>query len=81
MKNTLASDMTTLEGTIPNGRDIEERLMELDGSILETTKRVQGLDRRLSFVVDQVDQLEENLGQPVPDRGQPASRAPPGLPQ
>eukprot|EP00975_Prorocentrum_lima_P046171 9656958-Prorocentrum_lima.AAC.1 len=85
MKDTFASDMTALEGTLPNGREIEGRLMELDGSMLEIHNNVQGLDRGLSYVVAQVDQLEQNLGvqhnQPVPGRGQPASRAPPGLPQ
>eukprot|EP00975_Prorocentrum_lima_P015765 3344659-Prorocentrum_lima.AAC.1 len=43
------------------------------------------MDRGLKYVVEQVDQLEQNLGvqhnQPVPEGGQPASRAPPGIPQ
>eukprot|EP00975_Prorocentrum_lima_P064562 12898261-Prorocentrum_lima.AAC.1 len=59
--------------------------MELDGSLLEVNKSVQGLERGLSYVVEQVDQLEQNLGvqrtQPAPDHKQPAHRAPPGLPQ
>eukprot|EP00975_Prorocentrum_lima_P044112 9249883-Prorocentrum_lima.AAC.1 len=31
MKDTLASDLTALEGTMPHGQEIEGRLMELDG--------------------------------------------------
>eukprot|EP00975_Prorocentrum_lima_P063713 12893208-Prorocentrum_lima.AAC.1 len=53
MKDTLASDLTALEGTIPNGQEIEGRLMEVDGSMLEINRSVQGLDRGLSFVVEQ----------------------------
>eukprot|EP00975_Prorocentrum_lima_P011263 2392293-Prorocentrum_lima.AAC.1 len=85
MKDTLASAMTVLESTIPSGRKIEGRLKELDKSLLEIKKEVQGVDKGLKFAVEQMDQLEQNLGlqhdQPVSDRRQPASRAPPGLPQ
>eukprot|EP00975_Prorocentrum_lima_P071244 12936577-Prorocentrum_lima.AAC.1 len=39
LKDTLASDMTALEATIPNGREIEGRLVELDESLLEIKKK------------------------------------------
>eukprot|EP00975_Prorocentrum_lima_P005847 1266438-Prorocentrum_lima.AAC.1 len=47
LKDILASDMTALEATIPHGREIEGRLMELDESLLEVNKNVQGVDRGL----------------------------------
>eukprot|EP00975_Prorocentrum_lima_P027989 5886010-Prorocentrum_lima.AAC.1 len=48
MKDTLASDMTALEGTTPNRREIERMLlMELDESLLEINRNVQGMDRGL----------------------------------
>eukprot|EP00975_Prorocentrum_lima_P009281 1975652-Prorocentrum_lima.AAC.1 len=47
MKDTLASDMTMLESTNPNGEKIEGRLKKLDTSLLESKKDVQGVDRGL----------------------------------
>eukprot|EP00975_Prorocentrum_lima_P046650 9749407-Prorocentrum_lima.AAC.1 len=38
LKDTLASDMTVLESTIPSGKKIEGRLKELDNSLLEIKK-------------------------------------------
>eukprot|EP00975_Prorocentrum_lima_P006106 1317515-Prorocentrum_lima.AAC.1 len=35
MEDTMASDLTVLERTIPNLEEVEGRLMELDGSLLE----------------------------------------------
>eukprot|EP00975_Prorocentrum_lima_P018235 3843116-Prorocentrum_lima.AAC.1 len=35
MKDTMASVMSVLEGTIPNTKEVEGRLMELDGSLQE----------------------------------------------
>eukprot|EP00975_Prorocentrum_lima_P057176 11994613-Prorocentrum_lima.AAC.1 len=62
MKDTLASDMTMLESTIPNGEKIERILKQLDTSLLEIKKDVQGVDRGLKYAVEQMDQLEQNLG-------------------
>eukprot|EP00975_Prorocentrum_lima_P051948 10878771-Prorocentrum_lima.AAC.1 len=53
MKDTMASDLTVLEGTIPNIKEVEGILMELDGSLLDINNSVQGLERGLSFVVEQ----------------------------
>eukprot|EP00975_Prorocentrum_lima_P044294 9286201-Prorocentrum_lima.AAC.1 len=35
MRDTMASDLTVLERTIPNHKEVKGRLMELDGSLLE----------------------------------------------
>eukprot|EP00975_Prorocentrum_lima_P063115 12889549-Prorocentrum_lima.AAC.1 len=57
--------------------------MELEGSLPEINNSVQGLERGLRYVVEQVDPLEQNLGvqhtQPEPDHEQLAQGAPPGL--
>eukprot|EP00975_Prorocentrum_lima_P024739 5196601-Prorocentrum_lima.AAC.1 len=53
--------MTVLEGTIPNAKEVEARLMEIDGSLMEISNNAKGLERGLSYVVEQVDQLEQNL--------------------
>eukprot|EP00975_Prorocentrum_lima_P060889 12768725-Prorocentrum_lima.AAC.1 len=54
--------MTALGGTIPNGQEIEGRLAELDECLLETNRSVQGMDRGLKYVIEQVDPLEQDLG-------------------
>eukprot|EP00975_Prorocentrum_lima_P037971 7988796-Prorocentrum_lima.AAC.1 len=61
MRDTMASEMTVLEGTIPNAKEVEAMLVDIDGSLMEINKHVEGLDRGLSYVVEQVDQLEQNL--------------------
>eukprot|EP00975_Prorocentrum_lima_P050016 10472336-Prorocentrum_lima.AAC.1 len=61
MKDNMASEITVLEGTIPNAKEVEARLMEIDGSLMKINDNVKGLERGLSYVVEQVDQLEENL--------------------
>eukprot|EP00975_Prorocentrum_lima_P003992 868168-Prorocentrum_lima.AAC.1 len=57
--------------------------MDIDGSLLEINKNIEGLERGFGFVVEQVDQLEQNLSvnpaQPVPDPEQLEQGAPPGL--
>eukprot|EP00975_Prorocentrum_lima_P051582 10802468-Prorocentrum_lima.AAC.1 len=79
----MAYEMTVPEGTIPNAKEVEARLMEIGGSLMENNKYVEGLDRGLSYVVEQVDQLEQNLSahltQPAPDREQLEQGASPGL--
>eukprot|EP00975_Prorocentrum_lima_P021272 4479713-Prorocentrum_lima.AAC.1 len=45
MKDSMASDLSVLEGTLPNAKEVEGRLMELDGPLLEVNKNVRGLER------------------------------------
>eukprot|EP00975_Prorocentrum_lima_P064754 12899448-Prorocentrum_lima.AAC.1 len=53
MKDTMASDLSVLEGAIPNANEVEGRLMELDGYLQEVNSNVQGLETGLSYVVEQ----------------------------
>eukprot|EP00975_Prorocentrum_lima_P026976 5673560-Prorocentrum_lima.AAC.1 len=57
--------------------------MDLDGPLLVINNSVRGLERGLSYVIEQVDQLEQNLGvqhtQPAPEHEQLVQGAPPGL--
>eukprot|EP00975_Prorocentrum_lima_P011467 2438939-Prorocentrum_lima.AAC.1 len=53
MEDNMASELTVLEGTIPNAKEVEPKLMDIDGSLMGINKNVEGLDRGLSYVVAQ----------------------------
>eukprot|EP00975_Prorocentrum_lima_P005702 1232967-Prorocentrum_lima.AAC.1 len=61
--------MTVLESRIPDGKKIEGRLKKIDISLAENWKETQSVDRELKHAIEQMDQLEQNLGL---QQGQPA---------
>eukprot|EP00975_Prorocentrum_lima_P037738 7938930-Prorocentrum_lima.AAC.1 len=62
MKDALASDMVRLESKVPDGKKIDGRLKKIEASLVENRNEVKAVDRGLEYAVEQMDQLEQNLG-------------------
>eukprot|EP00975_Prorocentrum_lima_P015564 3297189-Prorocentrum_lima.AAC.1 len=52
-RDTLTSEVPLLEGTIPNAKEVEARLMSIDGSLAEIHKNIEGLEGGMEFMVVQ----------------------------
>eukprot|EP00975_Prorocentrum_lima_P044680 9360092-Prorocentrum_lima.AAC.1 len=57
----MASDMTMLDSKIPDVKEIEERLTNIDISLAGNKKDTRNVNRELKIAVEQLDQLGQNL--------------------